>query len=157
MDQGGLGLPDRDYYFKTDKKSVDQRAAYLAHVAKMFELLGSNASDASKKAQVVMAIETALADGSFDLVTRRDPEKVYHKMTVKELAMLGPDFDWAKFLKAVGAPPIQSLDVAVPPFMKALDGVIAKYSLDDLKTYLDWHLVHSNTEVLPDSVSTGEF
>jgi putative endopeptidase len=149
LDQGGIGLPERDYYFKTDKKSVEERAAYLAHVAKIFELLGSSPADASRKAQVVMAIETALADGSFDVVTRRDPEKVYHKMTVKELAMLGPGFDWAKFFKAVGAPTIQSLDVSVPPFVKALDGVIAKNTLDDLKTYLDWHLVHSNTEVLP--------
>jgi putative endopeptidase len=157
LDQGGIGLPDRDYYFKTDQKSVDERAAYLAHVAKMFELLGSSPADASKKAQVVMAIETALADGSFDLVTRRDPEKVYHKMTVKDLAMLGPDFDWAKFFKAVGAPPIQSLDVSVPPFVKALDGVIAKNSLDDLKTYLDWHLVHSNTEVLPTAFQQENF
>jgi putative endopeptidase len=149
LDQGGIGLPERDYYFKTDQKSVDERNAYLAHVAKMFELLGSSPADASKKAQVVMAIETALADGSFDLVTRRDPEKMYHKMTVKELAMLGPNFDWARFFKAVGAPTIQSLDVSVPPFIKALNAVIDKNSLDDLKTYLDWHLVHSNAEVLP--------
>ncbi len=157
LDQGGLGLPDRDYYFKTDQKSVDQRAAYVAHVTKMFQLLGSSAADAAKKAQTVMAIETALADGSFDLVTRRDPEKVYHKMTVKELAMLAPDFDWAKFFHAVGAPPIQSLDVAVPPFMKTLDGVIMKYSLDDLKTYLTWHVAHSNTIVLPVAFQQEDF
>src|SRR5580658_9637430 len=105
LDQGGIGLPDRDYYFKTDAKSVEQRAAYVTHVTKMFELLGSSPAEAAKKAQTVMAIETALADGSFDLVTRRDPEKVYHKMTVKELAMLGPDFDWPKFIHAIGAPP----------------------------------------------------
>jgi putative endopeptidase len=157
LDQGGLGLPDRDYYLKTDQKSVEQRNAYVAHVAKMFELLGSSPTDAAKKAQVVMAIETALANGSFDLVTRRDPEKVYHKMTVKDLAMLGPDFDWARFIKAVGAPPIQSLDVAVPPFVKALDDVIAKNSLDDLKTYLIWHLVNSNTEVLPTTFQQENF
>jgi putative endopeptidase len=157
LDQGGLGLPDRDYYLKTDQKSVEQRAAYLAHVTKMFQLLGSSPTDAAKKAQVVMAIETALADGSFDLVTRRDPEKVYHKMTVKDLAMLGPDFDWARFFKAVGAPPIQSLDVAVPPFVKALNVVIDKNSLDDLKTYLDWHLVHSNTIVLPAAFQQEDF
>ena len=70
----------------------------------MFELLGSVPAEAAKKAQTVMTIETALANGCFDLVTRRDPEKVYHKMTVKELAMLGPDFDWAKFFQSVGAP-----------------------------------------------------
>lgn len=157
LDQGGIGLPERDYYFKTDQKSKDQRAAYVTHVAKMFELLGSSPADAAKKAQVVMTIETALADGSFDVVTRRDPEKVYHKMSVKELEMLGPDFDWAKFLKDVGAPPIQSLDVSVPPFIKALDAVIAKTSLDDLKTYLEWHLVNSNTEVLPEAFQQENF
>jgi endothelin-converting enzyme/putative endopeptidase len=157
LDQGGIGLPDRDYYFKTDKKSADERAAYVAHVEKMFELLGASPADAARKAQVVMAIETALADGSFDNVTRRDPEKVYHKMTVKELAMLGPDFDWARFFKAVGAPAIQSLDVSVPPFIKALNAAIDKNSLDDLKTYLEWHLVNSNTEVLPTAFQQENF
>jgi putative endopeptidase len=157
LDQGGLGLPDRDYYFKTDAKSVEQRAAYVTHLTKMFQLLGSTPDEAAKKAQTVMAIETALADGSFDLVTRRDPEKVYHKMTVKELAMLGPGFDWPKFIHAIGTPAIQSLDVSVPPFVKALDGVIAKYSLDDLKTYMDWHLAHSNIEVLPTSFQQENF
>jgi putative endopeptidase len=157
LDQGGLGLPDRDYYLKTDAKSVEQRNAYIAHVAKMFELLGSSPAEAAKKAQTVMTIETALANGSFDLVTRRDPEKVYHKMTVKELAMLGPDFDWAKFFRSVGAPPIQSLDVSVPPFVKALDELIMKTSLDDLKTYMDWHLVHSNTEFLPVAFQQANF
>jgi putative endopeptidase len=157
LDQGGIGLPDRDYYFKTDQKSMDQRAAYVAHVAKMFELMGSSPADAAKKAQVVMKIETALADGSFDLVTRRDPEKVYHKMTVKEVAMLGPDFDWARFFKSVGAPSIQSLDIAVPPFIKALNAVIDNNSLDDLKTYLTWHLVNSNTIVLPTAFQQEDF
>ena len=149
LGQGGLGLPDRDYYFKTDQKSVDTRKQYVEHVQKMFELLGSSAADAAKKAQAVMTIETALADGSFDRVTMRDPEKVYHKMTVAELAALGPGYDWARFFRAVGAPAIQSLDVSEPPFIKALDGVIARTGLEDLRTYLDWHLVHSNTEVLP--------
>jgi putative endopeptidase len=157
LDQGGLGLPDRDYYFKTDAKSVEQRAAYVTHVTRMFQLLGSSPAEAAKKAQTVMAIETALADGAFDLVTRRDPEKVYHKMTVKELTALGPDFEWAKFFHAVGAPAIQSLDVSVPPFVKALDGVITKYSLDDIKTYMTWHLAHSNIQVLPLSFQQENF
>src|SRR5262249_6016089 len=136
LDQGGIGLPDRDYYFKTDQKSVDLRKQYLEHVTKMFLLLGSSAAEASKQSQAVMTIETALAEGSFDRVTRRDPEKVYHKMTVKELEELAPEFDWARFFKAVGAPPIENLDVSVPPFEKALNGVIEKSTLDDLKTYL---------------------
>jgi endothelin-converting enzyme/putative endopeptidase len=157
LDQGGLGLPDRDYYFKTDQKSVDLRTQYVAHVQKMLELLGNSPADAAKKAQVIMAIETALADGSFDRVTRRDPEKVYHKMTVSELVALGPLFDWSRFFKAVAAPPIESLDVSVPPFVKALNGVIEKNSLDDLKTYLVWHLVHENTPLLPTAFVNENF
>ena len=71
--------------------------------------------------------------------------------------MLGPDFDWAKFFHSVGAPSIQSLDVSVPPFVKALDELIMKTSLDDLKTYMDWHLVHSNTEFLPAAFQQANF
>lgn len=149
LDQGGLGLPDRDYYFKTDQKSVDLRKQYLEHVQNIFKLLGSSPEEAAKKTKAVMTIETALADGSFDRVTRRDPEKVYHKMTVKELVKLAPDFEWAKFFKGVGAPPIQSLDVSVPPFEKALNGVIQRSSMDDLKAYLTWQLVHASIPALP--------
>ncbi len=149
LDQGGIGLPDRDYYFKTDPKSVDLRKQYLEHITKMFALLGTPAAEASKKAQAVMAIETSLAQGSFDRVTRRDPEKVYHKMTVKQLEALAPAFDWTKFFRAVGAPPLDSLDVSVPPFEKALNGVIETTSLDDLKTYLTWHLLRQNAPLLP--------
>ena len=101
--QGGLGLPDRDYDFKTDPKSVEQRKQYVEHVQKMFELLGSSPADAAKSAQTVMTIETALAQGTLDNVSLRDPEKTYHKMTVAELTALGPGFEWAKFFKSVGA------------------------------------------------------
>jgi putative endopeptidase len=147
--QGGLGLPDRDYYFKTDAKSVEQRKQYLEHVQKMFELLGSSPAEAAMKAQAVMTIETALAEGSLDNVSLRDPEKTYHKMTLAELTALGPDFEWAKFFKDAGAPSVQSLDVSEPDFFKAFKGVIEKTSLDDLKTYLTWHLAHSNAAILP--------
>jgi endothelin-converting enzyme/putative endopeptidase len=157
LDQGGLGLPDRDYYFKTDATSVKQRQQYVEHVTKMFELLGSSPAEAAQKAQTVMTIETALADGSFDRITRRDPDKVYHKMTVKELTALAPDFDWAAFFKEVGAPPIQSLDVSVPPFQKALNSVIQKSSLDDLKTYLTWHLVSDSAPLLPEAFVQENF
>ena len=157
LDQGGIGLPDRDYYFKTDQKSVDLRKQYEAHVEKVFELLGSSPADAAKKAAAVMSIETALADGSFDRVTRRDPEKVYHKMTVKELVALAPDFDWTRFFKGVNAPPIQSLDVSVPPFEKALEGVIMGKSLDDIKAYLTWHLVHGGVQYLPQNIQQESF
>jgi endothelin-converting enzyme/putative endopeptidase len=157
LDQGGISLPDRDYYLKTDQKSVDLRKQYEAHVEKMFELLGSTPADAAKKAAAVLSIETALAEGSFDRVTRRDPEKVYHKMTVKELTALAPDFDWAKFFKAVGAPPINSLDVSVPPFEKAMEGVIMSKSLDDIKAYLDWRMVHAGVQFLPENIQQESF
>jgi endothelin-converting enzyme/putative endopeptidase len=157
LDQGGIGLPDRDYYLKTDQKSADLRSQYLAHVQKMFELLGTTADNGAKMAQAVMTIETVLADGSLDRVTRRDPEKVYNKMSVQELSSLAPGFDWARFFRSVGAPPILSLDVSVPPFDKALNDVIARSTVEDLRAYLTWHLIHSNVSFLPSAFQEESF
>ena len=149
VDQGGLGLPDRDYYLKTDPKSVEIRARYLAHVQRMFELAGDARAVAAKKAQAVMAIETALAKDSLDRVSRRDPAQTYHKLTVKELTSLAPEFDWAKFFQSVGAPPIESLNVDVPPFIRGMESVIVQTSLEDLKAYLTWFLLHDTQSALP--------
>src|SRR6266496_1635648 len=96
-DQGGLGLPDRDYYFKDDPKSVELRKAYVAHVAKMFELLGEKPADAAAQAATVMRIETALAKTQMTRVERRDPQKLYHKMTMAELEKLAPEFQWSAY------------------------------------------------------------
>ncbi|HEV8147972.1 MAG TPA: M13 family metallopeptidase [Bryobacteraceae bacterium] len=141
VDQGGLGLPDRDYYFREDEKSVDLRKKYLAHLHRIFELLGESPAEAAKKKQVVMRIETTLAKGSLDRVARRDPNNVYHKLTTAELISLAPGFDWQKFFDATGSPKFDSLDVSVPPFVRAMESVIVENSLDDLKTYLVWNLV----------------
>ena len=149
LDQGGLGLPDRDYYFKTDPKSVELRKQYIAHVARMFELSGDAPAAAAKKADAVMAIETALANGSLDKVSRRDPNKLYHKMTVTELTALSPAFDWPMFFKLTGAPAFNSLNVDVPAFIKTMQSALTDFSLDDLKTYLAWHLLHAAAAVLP--------
>lgn len=149
VDQGGLGLPDRDYYLKTDDKSVELRKQYLAHLAKMFTLLGVPQTQADSQAQAVMAIETALAQGSLDRVTRRDPEKIYHKMKLSELAALTPNFDWRAFLTGLGAPPIENLDVTVPMFFETFNRVITGRSLDDLKAYLTYHAVLTYADVLP--------
>jgi putative endopeptidase len=149
-DQGGLGLPDRDYYLKTDTKSADTRKQYRDHVQKTFELLGERPDTAAAKAKVVMDVETALAKASLDRVSRRDPGKIYHKMRRQELAAtLDPSFGWEKYLAGVNAPPIVSLNVAVPDFFKAVDSLIKINSLDDWKTYLTWHLVHSQSPLLP--------
>ena len=157
MDQGGLGLPDRDYYLKTDEKSVDLRNKYLTHLQTIFALLNSPPAEAQKKAAAVMAIETELAKGSLDRVSRRDPEKIYHKMTVAELSALAPQFDWVKLFQDLGAPPIQSLNVAVPDFFHALDAVLRQQPMEDLKTYLTWNLIRANILFLPASFQQASF
>src|SRR5690348_5868112 len=157
VDQAGLGLPDRDYYLKTDEKSVDLRNKYVAHIQAVFGLLGLSAEEAQKKASAVMAIETELAKGSLDRVSRRDPEKIYHKMTVAELSALAPSFDWARFFQILGAPAISSLNVAVPDFARTVGTVLAQQPLEDLKTYLTWDLVRDNSIFLPSPFQQASF
>jgi putative endopeptidase len=142
-DQGGLGLPDRDYYVKQDAKSEELRKAYVAHVQKMFELLGDPAATAATEAQTVMRIETALAKGSMTRVERRDPKALDHKMTNVELEKITPDFGWQVYFTKVGMPSLSSLNVASPFFFKTLNEQIEKESLPDWKVYLRWHLVHA--------------
>ena len=142
-DQGGLGLPDRDYYFKDDPKSAELRKAYVAHVAKMFELLGDKPADAAAQASTVLHIETALAKGQMTQVERRDPPKLYHKMTLAELEKLSPEFQWNTYFAKVGAGPLTSLNVVTPEYFRTLNEEIAKESVADWKTYLRWHAAHS--------------
>ncbi len=143
-DQGGLGLPDRDYYSKTDAKSQELRRAYAAHVEKMFELLGDKPDVAAGEAQTVMRIETALAHGSMTRVERRDPKSLDHKMNSADLEKIAPDFHWQVYFTKVGMPSLSSLNVSVPAFFKAMDAELDKESLSDWKIYLRWHLVHAN-------------
>ncbi len=157
VDQGGLGLPDRDYYLKTDAKSVEIRDQYRAHVRRMFELLGQPAADAQRSADAVIAIETALAQGSLDRVTRRDPEKVYHKTSIDDLKKLGPSFDWTAFFAELGAPQITSLNVAVPDFIQALDKTLTEQPLDNIKSYLTWSLVNNSTVMLNSAIREEHF
>jgi endothelin-converting enzyme/putative endopeptidase len=147
-DQGGLGLPDRDYYLKDDPKSVKLRQQYLAHVQKMLELSGASPTQAAAGAQAVLRIETDLAKGSLDRVARRDPSQTYHKMSVKELAALSPGINWPKYFAGLGTPPFTDLDVSVPDFFKTLNAVLAETSVADLKTYLRWHLLHAEAPLL---------
>ncbi len=148
-DQGGIGLPDRDYYLKDDPQSVALREKYVAHVARMLELAGVRAEQARRDAAAVMRIETALARGSLDNVARRDPEKVYHKLGVGELESLAPAFRWPQYFAGTGAPAFQSLNVAWPDFFQAMSAEIQSASLDDWKTYLIWHTLHSHARILP--------
>ncbi len=156
-DQGGLGLPDRDYYFKNDAKSVELRKAYVAHVEKMFELLGDKPADAQKEADTVLRIETALAKASLTRVERRDPQRLYHRMPLAQLQTLTPAFQWSVYMTKVGLPSVNSLNVATPEFFKAMNAEIKKESLDHWKAYLRWHLANENAEFLAASFVNEDF
>jgi putative endopeptidase len=149
VDQGGLGMPDRDYYFKDDAKSVELRKKYVEHVVKMFTLLGDDQAKAEAEAKVVMDIETGLAKGALDQTSRRDPQKIYHKMTNQELAAFSPSFNWNVYFEGMDAPHFDSLNVIEPEFVKNMQEVISAHSLDDWKTYLRWHTLHGNAALLP--------
>jgi putative endopeptidase len=156
-DQGGLGLPDRDYYLKSDAKSVELRTAYMQHVAKMFELLGESPGKAAADAKAVMNFETELAHASMDRVERRDPNKVYHKMTTAQLQALSPAFNWKEYFAAIGSPSFDSLDVSVPDFVKGMNQLLANSNLEDIKTYLRWQTVHHAAPMLPKAYVDEDF
>ena len=145
---GGLGLPDRDYYTKTDDKSKDIRAKYLAHVAKMLELTGQSKAAARKDAATVMRIETALAKASLTRVERREPHNLFHKMTVNALQRMTPSFDWQAYLTAGGIGGVQTVNVTEPKFFKEVETELKTVPLSDWKAYLRWNAVHSRAAYL---------
>ena len=149
LGQGGLGLPDRDYYLKEDPKSKDLREKYVAHVARSFELLGEKPEAAKAKAEAVMAFETKLAKASRTRVELRDPQKNYNRKTLGDLEKDAPGFDWKAYLAAVGIPQKQDLNVRQPDFFKAYAGLAASEPLETWKTYLKWHVVRSASDLLP--------
>ena len=156
-DQGGLGLPDRDYYLKDDEKSKALREKYVAHVQKMFELLGDPPQNAAAEARTVLAIETELARGSMTRVDRRDPNKLYHKMEVRELKRLSPQFGWDAYFAKVGLPSLPSLNVATPDFFKSMSAQIRQRKLAEWQTYFRWHLVHANARYLSTRFVDADF
>lgn len=140
--QGGLGLPDRDYYFRDDERTKGLRTKYVAHVANMFRLLGDAPDAAAKNADVVMSMETALAKNALDVVSQRDPNKIYHLMTSAEFAALMPAFDFQAYLATIRAPKVEQLNAMEPEFAKGMSALVAARGLADLKTYLRWHVAH---------------
>ena len=140
--QGGLGLPDRDYYLSTDAHSTTLRAKYVEHVTKMFTLLGDTPEQAAAEAKAVMTMETALAQGSMARVDLRDPAKRYHIMTLQQLDTLTPNYNWQSYFSALNLP-VTSLNVSTPDYFKAMSAQIDVASIDDLKSYLRWHAVNS--------------
>lgn len=140
--QGGLGLPDRDYYLKDDEKSKMIRSQYVKHVAKMFEMLGDDAAKAAAEAQTVMGIETKLAEASMTRVDQRDPNKIFNRMTLAQLKAITPNFAWPDYFRKIGNNQQTDVIVAQPNYFKAMDQQLTAVSIPDWQTYLRWHLVH---------------
>jgi putative endopeptidase len=133
---GGLGLPDRDYYTKTDARSKEIRAKYLRHVEKMFGLIGESKTQAAEHARIVLKIETALAKASLTRVERRDPYNLYHKLTPAQLRALAPSFDWNRYLSDSGLANVTAINVTEPKFFKAVETELKEVPLSQWKTYL---------------------
>jgi len=147
-DQGGLGLPERDYYLKHDAKTVELRRRYGDHVTRMLELAGEAHRVAAKHAETVMRIETALARGSMPVVERRDPYKVYHRIDRRGLGREAPGFPWNAYFVELGYPDITAINVAVPGFFAQLNRVLTTTRIADLRAYLRWHLLNASARAL---------
>ncbi len=143
IDQGGLTLPDRDYYIKDDPDKVEKRQFMVDYATQLFTLAGQTPLQAAHSAQTVLVIETMLAVDSMDRTKRRDPKNRDHKMTREEAAALGPDFYLNRYFTAVGAPNFTEMNVTNPEFFKLVNGVLEAESLDALKTYVSWHVLNA--------------
>jgi putative endopeptidase len=147
VSQGGINLPDRDYYLKPDYQKI--RDAYVEHIGRMFELLGDAPIVAKAHAQTVMAMETKFAEASMDRVTMRDPNAVYHLMSLAALDSMTPNLKWRGFFAAQRTPAITEINVAQPEFFKALNGFVGELPVEDWKTLLRWRLVKYRAPLLP--------
>ncbi len=146
--QGGLGLPDRDYYLAPDAKSQETRQKYVEHIANMFVLLGDKPETAKTEAQAVLALETKLAEATMERVKMRDPKNRDHKMTVTELSALAPNFQFARFFADRRGPSFTEINVVPPDFFQKVNPLIDSVSLADWKTYLRWHAVRAAAPLL---------
>jgi putative endopeptidase len=141
IDQGGLSLPDRDYYLKDDAKMGAARKSLVEYATQLFTLTGQTPQQAADSAQAVLRIETALAQAAMDRTARRDPKTRDHKMTREQAVALAPNFYLNRFFTTVGSPQFSSLNVSNPDFFKQVNGVLESESLDALRTYVSWHLI----------------
>lgn len=155
--QGGLGMPDRDYYFCDDEKSKQLRTDYEEHVAKMFALAGDGPDKAAAESKTVVTIETALAKASRTRVELRDPEKNYHPMPLAEMNALTPDWPWENYLEEVGSPTVEQVNIRQPEFFKAMNEELSSVALPDWKVYLRWHVLHASAPALPERFVNENF
>jgi predicted metalloendopeptidase len=155
--QGGLGMPDRDYYVSDDAKKQELLKEYEQHVARMFGLLGEDEATAGKHAAEVVAFETELAKVSRDRTAMRQIDKLYNKIDIQGLKELTPELPWDTFLKATGYPDVKDISVATPEFFEALEGLVAETPSDLLQTYLRWHTVDGTANVLSKAFVEANF
>jgi putative endopeptidase len=157
LDQGGISLPDRDYYLKDDAKSVETRQKFQEHVQKMFELAGDKPDVAAAEAKTVLAVETGLAKAAMDRTERRDPRKRDHMMQVTEIAAAAPNFQLTEYFADNGSPKFTSLNVGNPDFFKAVNEQLNAVSLDDWKTYLRWRMLDHGAPTLSKAFVDEDF
>ncbi len=155
--QGGLSLPDRDYYTRDDDESKKLRQQFVEHVNKMLVLAGDSQDKAAAAANTVLSIETSLAKASMTNVERRDPAKIYHKMSVADAQALTPRLSWDAYFQAVGNPKLTEINIGQPDFFKALDGMLTSVSLADWRTYHRWQLIHRSAALLSDPFVQEDF
>src|SRR5215208_5709410 len=155
--QGGLSPPNKDYYTKTDEKSVKLRADFVQHVTNMFKLLGDDPDAAAKNAQTVLALETRLAGSSRGPIELRDPTTQYHLLTPAELTKLTPNFSWSDYFAGLGLQKDLTINVAHPEFFQAADKALAEVPVADWKTYLRWNLVNAAAGSLSSKFETENF
>jgi predicted metalloendopeptidase len=155
--QGGLSLPDRDYYLKDDERLKKIRTEYVAHVTKMFELLGDNPDDAARSARTVLDFETRLATASRPRAELRDPYRNYHLLSVAEMEKETPGVSWKRYFEALGLTDLKELTVGQPDFLKGVGRALAEVSVDDWKVYLRWKLLNAYADTLSSPFVTEDF
>ncbi len=154
---GGLGLPDRDYYLKTDDKSVRIREQYAAYITQLLGMTGEGEPQAKSEAGAILRIETALAKSQLSRVDQRDPHKIYHRMSVAELASIAPAIDWPGYFTTEGAPGLKTLNVSQPEFIKAVNAELTTEPVADLKAYLRFHLATAAAPSLSHPFEQAQF
>ncbi len=157
VSQGGLGLPDRDYYTADDDKSKKIREEYLKYVTNMFTLTGDDAALAKSNAAAVLAFETRLAKASFTRVERRDPEKNYNKRNLVELEQMTPNFSWKNYFAALNAAQVTVVNVGQPPFFAQVNTMLAAVPVSDWQLYLRWKVISSSAPALRSAFVAEQF
>jgi putative endopeptidase len=146
--QDGLGMPDREYYLKDDAESVRVRTAYMKHIENLFKLIGRTSAEAKREMRVIMDIETKLAHASMKKEDMREPEKTYHKMSVAQIQKLAPNIDWKRYLVSSDMKDVRDVIVMQPEFLSAVSGLLNSVSIEDWKTYLEWHYANDFSGLL---------